>query len=341
MDRRRFLLGIGGVTISTNLAGCSSDNTTETEPPNDETETELSDDEIGPRGPEQAVEHYNNAIELIEKNADEFREARQQMILDHERIDFDSTVIASRTSEIRTQLDRAEEEDDGSLSDEIKTLRRIASYQDTLAEVNDEYLKLTRLINTGLDEYFAGQHQSSIEVLEDARSQIEPTRSALETVTTELEEIQSVAEQAEMSDELIQESMLTTEENAETRVELTIVSDLVPARIEEVEGDLLFDQGFNEFENEDYTAARSDFSNAESHFITAKTRLESIDVEETTAYIQSIINDTESLICEYGFSVGAANDFQKAATAMQNGNFEQAEQHWENGSTNISRIDTC
>lgn len=332
MERREFFLGMGGATISISLAGCGSDDTTGTEP---------SDDETGPRGPGEAVEYYDDAIELLERNSDEFREVRQQMVSDPESVDFDATAVASRTSEARSQLDRAEAEDDGSLSDEIETLQRIASYQDTLTEYNEDYLTLTRLLNTGLDEYFAGQHRPAIELLEDAQRQIEPTRSSLDLVEAELNEVQNAAERAEMSDELIQSIIITDENNTEIQIELTILEDLLPARIAEVEGDLSFERGFDAFEEESYTNARSHFSDAESHFVTGKTRLDSIAVEEVTIYIEQLIADSESLICEYEFSVDAADNFQQSANSMQNGDFEQAEQHWEDAQTNLSRIDTC
>lgn len=341
MERREFFLGMGGATISISLAGCSSNNTTETEPSDDDTETEPSDDGTELRGPEEAVEHYDNAIDLLGRNGDEFREVRQQVVSDPESVSFDSTGIASRTSEARTQLDRAEAEDDGSLSDAIETLRRIASYQDTLTEYNENYLNLMRLLNTGLDEYFAGQYQPAIELLEDAQHQIGPTRSSLELIETELDEVRNAAERAETGDELIQRIIMADEDHTEIHIELTILEDLLPARIAEVEGDSSFDRGLDAFEEESYTDARSHFSDAESHFVTGKNRLESIAVEEVTVYIEQLIADTESLICEYEFSVDAADNFQQSANSMQNGDFEQAEQHWEDAQTNLSRIDTC
>ena len=332
MGRREFLLGIGGATISVSLAGCSSDDTTGTEPP---------DDETGPRGPEEAVEHYDDAVELLERNANEFRELRQQTVSGEENVDFDATAVALRTSEARTHLDRAEAEDDGSLSHEIEKLQRIASYQDTLTEYNEDYLSLSRLINTGLDEYVAGQHRPAIELLENAQRQIGSTISSLELVEAELDEVRNAAEQAELSDELMQNITTIDEDNAEAHTELTILEDLVPARIAEIKGDLSFDRGFDRFEEESYTDARSHFSDAESHFVTGKTRLESITVEEVTAYIERLIADTESLICEYEFSIDAADNFQQSANAMQNGDLQQAEQHWEHGQTNLSRMRTC
>lgn len=332
MERRKFFLGMGGATISISLAGCSSDDTTETEP---------SDDETGPRGPEEAVEHYDDAVELLERNGDDFREVRQQIVSDPENVGFDATAVASRTSEARTQLDRAEAGDDGSLSDEIETLQRIASYQDTLTDYNEDYLALIRLLNTGLDEYFAGQHRPAIELLEDAQRQIGPTRSSLELVEAELDEVRNAAEQAEMSDELIESIIITDEDNTEIHIELTILEDLIPARIAEIEGDLSFDRGLDAFEEESYTDARSHFSDAESHFVTGKTRLESIAVEEVTVYIEQLIADTKSLICEYEFSMDAADNLQQSVNAMQSGDLQLAEQYWEDAQTNLSRIDTC
>ncbi|GAB6880154.1 hypothetical protein JCM17823_24280 [Halorubrum gandharaense] len=337
MDRREYLAVTGGMIA---IAGCSG-SSDEEQSSNNISENESSNDANGLRGPEEAVEHYNDAIELLEKNSDEFEEVRQQLITDQEPPDFSATTIASRTSEIRSKLGRAKEYDDGSLSDAIEALRKMSSYQDKLAEYNEEYLKLVGLINNGMNEYRAGEHQSAIGVFENAQQQIEPTNSVFDSVVIELEAVQDTAEQAQMNDELIQEITMVEEDHDEIQTELTILSDLLPARIDEIRGDSLFIQGDESFENENYSDARSHYSDAESHFIAAKTRLESISVEEVTVYIQRLINDIEGLICDYEFSAAASDDLQKAANAMENGNFDEAEEHWENANSNLSSMDMC
>ena len=351
--KRRALVAKSMTLAVAGLAGCSSSessgtettdesvgNQTTAENSENKPTTESSDND-GARGPEDAVTFYNSALDLLEQNAEELDEARQELIETQDVPDFDATGINSRISEARRLLERAESSDDGSLSDEIEALRTITSYQETVVEYNEAYLSLVELIGTGLDEYNDGRHESAIEVLEDANQQIEPTNSLLEEVSEKLDETINSVEQSDIDDSTVEQLILLDEQNKETQIEITIMEHLIPARMNEIEGDLYFQQGYNAIENESYDDARSHFSNAWNLFDVGITELEKIDVNQNTAYIESLINNVSSLICEYEYSKDAADDLEKAVDAAQSGDSAEAEEYLDEADSNISKIDTC
>lgn len=340
MHRRTFV-GISTTVLSSTVAGCSSTIRDEDNPSADDSEEQPSNNGSGPVGPEDAVEHYDSAIELLDKNRADFEEVRQQLLLEEENIDFSASTIISRTTEARNKLDSAAREDDGSLEDEIETLRRVATYQETLADYNSEYLKLTRLINAGIDSYSESQYQPAIDSLESARQQIDPTRSALEDVDEKLDSVREAAEIAEMSDEFIESLLVAADDNAEIREELEWLEQIIPARLREIRGERAFESGTTAFENERYTAASSQYSDAETYFASAETELTQLDVEEVTRYIESLVDDSDRLSCRYGYMTNASEEMAKASQDIQNDNTIQADVHLENANSYLSKIGTC
>ncbi|WP_152418561.1 hypothetical protein [Halorubrum distributum] len=340
---RRTLIGTSVMLATPVLAGCSSDGQNQSEPSGDdsENESESVNSEQGPVGPADAVEHYDKAIELLGKNAEVFNEVRQELLLEGSTVEFSSSEVKSRTSEARSQLDSAEQDDDGSLSDHIDAMRVLASYQDSLADYNEEYLRLTSLVNTGVDEYFDGQHQSAIDILQEAQEQISPTRSSLEEVGEKLDEVLEAAEVADLSDQYKEEMLVAGDQFAEVQEELAWLNQIVPARIAEVEGDRAFELGTNAFDNEEYGTARSHYADSENHFVSAETHLDNLQVQEITSYIEELVSDAESLNCEYRHSSNASDEMVQASEAMENNQSEQANQHIEAANTQLSKIDTC
>lgn len=351
--RRRTLMAESITLAIAGLAGCSSTESSETEATNgsagnqtaaENTENEPiteSPDEDDPRDPEDAVNYYNTALDLLEQNADELDEARQELIESQNLPDFDATSISSRISEARRLLKQAENSDDGSLSDEIEAVQTITSYQETTVEFNESYLKMVGLIGTGLDEFSDGRHESAIEVLNNAKQQIEPTNSLIKKVGEKLDEVKNAVEESDIDNSTAEQLILIDEQNKETQIEISVMEHLIPARTSEIEGDLYFEQGYSAIENESYDDAHSHFSSAEDLFNTAITELEKIDVDPVTVYIESLLNDVNSLICEYEYSESASDDFEKAARAAQNGDSGEAEMYLDDADSSLSKMDTC
>lgn len=342
MDRRTFV-GHSTIIATSVLAGCASNDQDQTEPSEEgsETENESANGEQGPSAPEKAIEHYDKAVELLTKNAEVFGEVRQNLLLDRDIVDFSVTEITSRTSEARSRLDRAAQNDDGSLTDHIEAMRVVASYQDSLAEYNEEYIRLIELVDTGLDEYFAGRHQSGIDILQNAQEQIELTNSALEDVDEKIGEVQDAAEVAELNNQFREDILVATDQFAEAHEELTWLEQVIPARIAEIEGDQDFALGNDAFDNENYSNARTHYSDSERHFVSAETHLDNLQVREITPYIEELVRDTESLICEYKYSSDACDEMVQASEAIEDEDPEQANQHIETANTHLSKIDTC
>lgn len=329
MYRRRFIAASTALTTTT-VVGCLS---------SDEDGTNGS--ESRPMGAEDAVEHYNTALELLERNTAEFDDVRQQVLLGETDVEFRASTITSRTDEARRQLDRAAENDDGSLDNEIETLRHMASYQDTLARFNEEYLKLTRLADTGVDALLAGQHQHAIDTFQTAHHQVETVKSSLTDVEAETDALIAAADSAQVGDEFRDELLRIVDDHAEGREELRWFEQMVSARIDETRGDQAFETGTAAFDDGHYGTARSEYSTAENYFVAAKTQLKNLDIDQTTNYLRSLANDTARLECEYGFWADAADELQQAAQAMENENPGRADKYLESADRHLSNTARC
>ncbi len=340
MNRRTFV-SVSATLATTAFAGCLSSDQDGSQSSDGESGDPQSNDESGPVAPEDAVEHYDRAVELLSKNGEKFDEVRQQMILGDGNIDFRVTTITSRTGEARSQLEKAAKEDDGSLEKEIETLRRVATYQDALAQYDEEYLKLSRLINTGLDYYSNGQYQQAITTLQNAKQQVEVTQSALDDVEEELNAIRDSSESADVGNELRDELLVAGDDNAEIREELRWFDQLVPARIDEIRGEQTLESATNAFEAGRYSSARSQYADAENYYVSAETQLNHLTIKEETEYLAGLVSDSDGLACRYGYLSDASDKMAQASQAMQNGNRSQANQHIESADTYLAMRDTC
>ena len=340
MNRRSFI-SVSAAIATVSFAGCISSDQNDGQPSDGDPGSQQSTDEEGPVGPEEAVKHYDNAIELLSKNTEEFDFARQQLLLENENVNFSASTIASRTDEVRRQLDRAALEDDGSLEDEIETLRRVASYQDSLAQYNQEYLNLIRYLNSGLDYYSEGQYQQGILTLQNAQQQVGTTKSSLDDVEEKLNAVLDAADSADMGDRFREGVLLVDDDHVEVREELHLLDQVIHARIDEIRGEQAFESATEQFEAERFGSARSQYSDAERYFVSAITQIEHLNIESDTAYLASLINDANALKCMYEFLADASNEMAQASQAMQNDNLKQAESHHESANNHLSMIGTC
>lgn len=135
--------------------------------------------------------------------------------------------------------------------------------------------------------------------------------------------------------------LMASDDHAEIHEELDWLDRVLLARIDEVQGEKAFSSGNAAFEDERYGTARSQYSDAENHLVSAETQLENLDIEEDTEYLTSLVNDSDSLECEYGFVAAAADELAQASRAMQNGNRSQANRHLEQANTHFSMSGTC
>lgn len=337
MDRRTFT-GILATVTTTGIAGCLSEEQNDNESTNGGSSDQSST--TGTEAPEDAIETYDQAIELLERNTTAFDDARQQILLNHEDVDFDSSAVQGRVDEAQVQLDLAAQHDDGSLNDEIETLRLVATYQESLAKYNDEYLQLVNRLGEGMDYYDEDRFQPAILTLEDAQDRIGPTRAALDDVDEKLELV--LDDESEALEDIARDRLLlAAEDNAEIHQELNWLEQMIPGRIYEIKGTQAIESGTDAFENERFGIAHSEYSDAENYYLSAEVELNQLDIETTTSYIQSLVEDSNRLECEYQYVSEACNELAQASQAMQSNQRQKADDHISNADSHLANSGSC
>lgn len=303
IQRRGVLTAAGGAIVAT-LAGCVSSGGTD---------------------------EYNSAIELLNENADRFDDLEGESYFDDS---VDEDAIHRRADRADEYLDEATAEADADLMNHVDNARAIADFQRHHATADvllSEYYHCidanTSLLDAGRFDDAIEKHGVCSSTLEDARDAIRATRAAHESIDPELTEEGQLSHDDFKSDINELESWLD------------ILEEWMDALGHSISGLKSLTDAIDEYEDENWSTAKSKFDDARDEFTLAQNTLE--DLEEDDDLPSELQSDTIEFHCitsNYQEAMGLLAD---SAAAADRGDWHAAEEYGDEAVEAMEAVDRC
>lgn len=295
MNRRKFLsASVGFSVLSVGLSGCSS------------------------LGSSQSNEHIETARDALSENEETFQSYNEQLE-NGETPNLDAEQIRLRVDRANEALDDAEDDASDEQIEQIEALRAWGDFQMERADGFELSIRFTSKWETVSAHLDSEQYSQA----KTALGELSGLHADLKTKIGEIEAAYDEVSRSALADgglEAYHDQITNWLSNIREWLEVTkILLDGIDPLLT---GLLIYKEGANAYQNENYSKAVEDFGNARTEFAVAERELQKLEGYDAT--FPTLEASTVRIICVAGALKEAADYLQESAEAAEQGNYDRA-----------------
>lgn len=335
MDRREFI-GTVATVGAVAVAGCS-----ESADPGDGGDGSGTDGGDGgdettqtTSGEDEAELQIAQAVSTLNAVALRLNKAKEKLDTPDE-IDLDAQTLLDGIADARAKLDAASETATDTQTQQIATLRSLATVLENMTKVTVTLIE-AQPNAVAEDAQTAVSNEDFEEALASVRDAKASAQSAQERTTAAEDALEDVDADRLAAVEGVEYAKV--EDAVTTTATLVDAFEVVTVGYESIIlGAQDLEAGRTHSEEKEFSAAKEDFGKATEHFESADATLADAGADAP----EDIAGRIEVANCQVTHLLAAAEDFTQAAEDAEDGNVVEARQHRDDGEAELEKADQC
>jgi len=285
-------------------------------------------------GPDEAALKIAQAVSTLNAVALRLNKAKENLDTPDE-IELDGQTLLDGIAEARGQLDTASETASDEQTEQIATLRSLATVLENMTTVTVSIVETQpqALAERAQTEVSNENYDEALSLIREAKS---TATSAQERTTTAEDELENVnADRLAAVDGVeyakVENAVTTTATLVDAFEVVTVGYESVILGAKDLEA------GRTHSENKEFGAAKEDFGKATEHFESADATLANASEDAP----DDIAGRIEVANCQTTHLIAAADAFTKGAEDAENGNVVEARQHRDDGEAQLEKVNEC